>query len=1252
MAVYTGPRIDLDTWAIKWFKAHHLLNMPHGVRTKWENQRSEKGQMREGTDFVTVTEANQALFREYQRKNFRSTYVVRVGDNVGSWKVDNNHLNLGRRISLNPYLTDGQKIGAPIKLDTDEKLNWFRNLSGNKGFALGQTIDPSKDITEVKVVAENLNQLRNLTGNQALNIGDTSVDLPGVLTENTRQAYYDATLPAQESAAMNSAKIGDRVFLQDGRGGKMKQWAMSAADTIPIDLDDESIPSMRRVLRELSQYDQGKIFADEAGNKFALTDAQIDALRPGDRINLPARWYEKLALELPNRFPPNRLGGLYDEYPPIELLSKSEQESFYRICQKALRGVKYDSELIYESWASDPSIPKPITKLIGDGRYFSFSMPKPSKALQAQVDKLLELLDSKTDAGLRDYLVNGDNSLYSSGVFADTAKRDAFISKLKDKDWLSNTETTENLKKVVNSLENYGNPSYIYYSQELSPEKKQEYQRKKDSVKDLDADMIQRDITMSEEHVDEKQLRQFISPGPMVGGRQTPPPYHTIMKNLYDVKVEDRLSGFGKKFAQYGGSDITNALTEVSGKIKYDGIAQNLKKYEAKTIYQTYKKKYDDFMDDNVKKHYQKHLGHEYSDINARGIVDALFKEKVSDKSFDPTKGPDEVLARKDAISKKMGEDNATYQSSSLKGFLFLCDCLQKIKDSGDMKNSFAGAFRNGKQNAACAKFIINEAVRTDNISEGMAALEALAVLMYDPFTSKHRDEMKKNKFEPFKDTDLMKDPALKVVFGGATKLLNGMIMGGFNLAVLVRNLYQSKQGKLTEQDIDFLQKSMRMHKLSSDGYKNTADATEVLHVAEERLRNADAELARIDQELTNQQALYADQIAERDRLNELLNNDVHTKKAEELQSTLVDADEHDKYNTWAAELDAEIARIENNQAAYRGTYGGQKTELETQKQSLMDEQQVQQDEYNQLQENLKQQTDVLNRFRESLETATAEQRPDILADINRLTNDINNINNQLGVKQGQLNRIERDIGNKDSELKRLEYNLDIKLMESMTFAKRKKFMDKDPSSKSDERAALMEQMYERQGVREYADWVSMKELIARRDYARVQTANYPEMDAEGRAQTNHELSLIYNDRIGSEERIRQLNTELVNYDNLRTQRETFEAKKFAAESERDNAQQYLNVNPYKTATQGLEKDVDGKHFKIPLQTENQKFNIRKLSMFYNIARGLDGDARRFGIKTNNHSLLKKRGYGAINADLTTQYMEQKLYGGNGIHNL
>jgi hypothetical protein len=82
----------------------------------------------------------------------------------------------------------------------------------------------------------------------------------------------------------------------------------------------------------------------------------------------------------------------------------------------------------------------------------------------------------------------------------------------------------------------------------------------------------------------------------------------------------------------------------------------------------------------------------------------------------------------------------------------------------------------------------------------------------------------------------------------------------------------------------------------------------------------------------------------------------------------------------------------------------------------------------------------------------------------------------------------------------------------------------------------------------------------------------------------------------------------------------------------RDNALTYLRVNPHQARSSGLEKSVPEKsHYdKAP---EDREFNIRRLSKFYNMARGLDEDNKTM-FKLQDWDIWHKPAYGAVYAGM------------------
>lgn len=1216
---------DLDKYLISWYKAYHLLNAPDGVRKKWESQRSEKGQTREGTDYVVVTERTQDFWRKYVTQDFKSTFVVRNGDVPENFVVNDRNHELATRISLGLKLKNDETIGKKIRVSA-ENIDWLRN-AGLKDLAIGKQVNwPSK----IEVTDANRDWARVISGNDALKTGEEIY--PGQLTDLTREAYREYALPGNLADAINSVKIGERIWLNDGRSGTQKLWALNVSDTIRIVVDHENLAAINEVFDELDAHD---------GQKKPKKPLELD-----DKIDLPARLYERLAVKLPKKYEQNRLGGLYDELPPIDSLGRAQQEEFYIICQKALRGIKYDGDTAYGSWFRDPSVPQPIAKLLGDKRYFAFSEPEPTNALKEEIAKLRKLLNDDKDSSFRDYLLNGTGLFKTGKVFADSPSRTKFITDINNDKWLSNLDTKLKLREVLDVVEGYGRPEVRYNAlglpEQPTKEESAKYEERAKKVKDINPDFIKAEITKSEEKYDDRQFYQFMSPGK----DGTPAPYEEILKALYDVKKEDRLSDFGKKFADNDGPKVTKALTEVSGKIKYDAMARYLKDYESRNFMQGLKKGYNDFMDDHVRKLYKKHLGHPYLDFAAKGIVDALFEEK-----FNPTEGLDGILAKKDAIKKGMA--NSKYQSGSEKGFDLLCDCLNLIKEAGSkngMDNAYKGALRNGKQNAAVAKFIIGEAVRRGDISEGMAALEALAVLMYDPFDSQHRKELGKTRSNLFKDMTFTQNNApLKFVFGAADRMIDWSLMGVYNIGVMVRNLYQSKRGKLTPEDIEFLQKSMRLNHLSSMGFKNPKEAKKALEQAEAQIISAEKDLKKAETALAAKEAQpEIKELLDKKKLLDDKDDGTLDKEAEALNKQIAEADMYQKAVARAEVLTQKLKEMAKKPSARKKSFAAKTAATRNKINSLEGERDSLQEANQELEKEAALQEYELDKLKakqkaleENLSKATAKTEinkinKDIKANLNAINiaeKTLESTKKSIASNKGKIDRIGDRINNASNGYNQMRREYDDWLSADMSDEEKADFKEsEEDEEKGSKRAELLRKKQETAGLDEMSEWYGAEGLQDELDGCNNIIGRYQSLKDFDKDAAQGELNAKFNSVKNREKDQKAIDSQLKTLGYAKCEKDVIKANMSlsSAEWQRDQSQKYLNANAYRARKDGLEKSVDEKESR-DLQLENREYNTAVLTMFYNAARGLDTRSKEVGIKFKDWDVFHKPQYGGQN---------------------
>ncbi|MDR1361182.1 MAG: hypothetical protein LBJ18_02635, partial [Rickettsiales bacterium] len=336
------------------------------------------------------------------------------------------------------------------------------------------------------------------------------------------------------------------------------------------------------------------------------------------------------------------------------------------------------------------------------------------------------------------------------------------------------------------------------------------------------------------EKIDPIKLAQFKNSRNQFG-------YAQLLRDMYDPSKEGSKSAFNSQFANHEGSEITKPMDLVVKNFDYSKL--DGKFTDQRNFWESVQKNIEDWSEDHILKLWKRNLRHNYIEPNAKGVVDAICKLEIS-----PEKGLKEILAKKADIKKIILQKSP----ASEKGFDFLCEVLEKINASGDMKKAFAGALKNGKKAEAVAKEIIKAAMahQPPKVAEAKVALETLAVMRYDIFSAERGKDMSKAIMGAnfFDGASFMKNDGVKFIINAAQKTFNLGLNGAFWAGVMGRNLIQHARGKISPEDIDALTKSMDKIKDNADRFGTFESAT-----AEQQQAKA-----RYDDFETQHQALFA----------------------------------------------------------------------------------------------------------------------------------------------------------------------------------------------------------------------------------------------------------------------------------------------------------------------------------------------------------------------------------------------------------
>lgn len=553
--------------------------------------------------------------------------------------------------------------------------------------------------------------------------------------------------------------------------------------------------------------------------------------------------------------------------PDISELNEIEQKRFYRIVRSTLRSIKdHPAEF------TDPDNPPKVANFLGKGK--AFSELTLSKDAIDSITKLADLLDGEKNP-IKQGLLEEDKDSYRP-IFDQDYPLASLIKDIRSGDYKTDQKIKNKISSVLQTLRKMAHPRSEVYGSVLEPESIKKIDKAFGDKQGL-SDLIDK-LDPENEDIDSVQFAQF----------KDPRVYTELLKSLYDSTKPDRKSGFYKEFESNGGGEITKPLSLVVESFNYDKI---IGKYEdQKTWGQKIKGDWGDWKNDHITKLWQRNLRHNYVETGAKGVVDAICKLEIS-----PADGLKKILEKKADIKKVI----ALKSPASEKGFDFLIETLEEINNSGDMKNAFAGALKNGKQCEAIAKEIIKRAAHLGKFGEARIALETLAVMRYDIFSSARGKDVSKaiNGAKFFDGASFMKNESIAFVVNAAQKTFNLGMNGAFWAGVMGRNIIQNARGKISDKDTELLQKSVDKISENSKSFKNLETATIEKDLAEKRLKDFDSKNIK--------------KVARRDLLKKEI--DRQETELEKLRSELSANEELKKINAYVIEIDEFLdKKIEN----------------------------------------------------------------------------------------------------------------------------------------------------------------------------------------------------------------------------------------------------------------------------------------------------------------------------------------------------
>ncbi|HNY25475.1 MAG TPA: hypothetical protein PKJ33_02935 [Alphaproteobacteria bacterium] len=565
------------------------------------------------------------------------------------------------------------------------------------------------------------------------------------------------------------------------------------------------------------KYENGvpeKIYVDgpKSESEYQINAKGEKVFAKDNRSSTQKKWENKATGELATEWPENM-------NPPLDM-SDEDWELFYRICRKTFRGIFRNKKELERKLP--PGEPMVAGQFIGSEPFKTFKVATLSPETIKIVEGLIHLIEN--DSLLKMRLTK---DAYGSGtVFNETYSINSFISDLKSGKAQSDQKVQGKLSEVLTTINTLMNVNENFANREdLSSG---------DKLKNKFGDSLKIAAAIEDVNNDKddppspSQLAMFRHGGV----------YKEILKKLYDPRKENREGAFFSQFRDYNGSVITSVMTEQVSESNYltgDSAIQPLFEEQLNVI-ETIKDKWGDWKDEHLARFWDRSSRHIYIENGAEPIITAIGKEKIS-----PVKGILQLVDKKKELRDRIQKT----APGSLDGFDFLVRALEHIKGGAKSDKMLEGALRNGKKARALAmeimKFGMSETTDRAKAADIKAALEVLAVMRYDTFSSAHGAELWKVKADIFKDASFMKQEGVKFVLNaaeGAVKLgLNGLYWAG----VMLRNKIQHNRAKINSpksaEENAILEKALKQINEQSKDFR---DPDEALKELEERQKAFD----------------------------------------------------------------------------------------------------------------------------------------------------------------------------------------------------------------------------------------------------------------------------------------------------------------------------------------------------------------------------------------------------------------------------
>lgn len=553
-----------------------------------------------------------------------------------------------------------------------------------------------------------------------------------------------------------------------------------------LNIDDEY---NYKITNDAQKEEYLRVFSPKIGDRFYYND-----LRSGGQKS----WGDK------------KTGNLLDApLPDISDLSVPEQERFYRIIRTTLRNINDDPAEF-----PDPDSPAKVKNFLGSGKAFEeFKIQDVPGMTAAEADEILKEFAKLADSN--DILKANLNESLSSRFGSDYSVDD-FITDLKEDP--IRPRALARVPTLLALVENWRAGAVATISSSVISRLNNIFGAS-EKVEQLTAA-----VNQENEKIDPVKLAQF----------RDPRVYAEILRSMYDPSKEGKRSAFNDQFASHGGTEITNPMALVVKNFNYDNLDG---KYKDKlNKWEQIQKDWGDWKEEHIVKLWKRNLRHNYVEPNAKGVVDAICKLKIS-----PTDGLEKILKEKANIKKIVAQKSP----ASEKGFDFLIEVLEKIDNSQGMKKAFAGALKNGQKAEAIAKEIIKAAMahQPPKVGEAKVALETLAVMRYDRFDSAHAKDVSKAisgaKF--FEGTSIMKAPGVSFVLNAAQRGIHLGLNATFWAGVLVRNTIQHSRGKISDADNKAIQESLKKIEDNAARFNTLESATTELERAKTEYANFEA---------------------------------------------------------------------------------------------------------------------------------------------------------------------------------------------------------------------------------------------------------------------------------------------------------------------------------------------------------------------------------------------------------------------------